>query len=152
MAIFSREDVEKSELLKAMQEVCDEINKTAGTLVIDSHSYLPPQTIVRAFIVTKGSRDYVMQISLGDSGPKLVFLTQKWRTHPFVRWVRDLFHLPMKPRISLERRFLPENVTRSDLESWFAYLVSGLKRRPPSLSRPGGPAETHHSANSAPRV
>jgi hypothetical protein len=126
---LSREKIEKSELLRRMQEVCDEINKKAGTLVIDSHSYLPPQPILRAFIVTKGSRDYVMQISLSHSEPRLVFLRQSWRNNAFVCWVRELLRIPLKPRISLERRFQPEDVTRSDVESWFAYLVSGLKRR-----------------------
>jgi hypothetical protein len=113
--------------------VCDNINKKAGGLVIDSHSYLPPQPIVCAFIVANGNIDYVMQISVRHSKPLLVFLKRKWRDGPsydVVSWVSSLFRRSNAgPRIRLEREIVPEAVSSSEIENWFAFLVSGLKRR-----------------------
>jgi hypothetical protein len=129
----SREQLERSGLLKTAQDVCDSINKKAGGLVIDSHSYLPPQPIVCAFIVANGDIEYVMQISVRHSKALLVFLKRKWRDGPsydLVRWLSGLFRRSNAgPRIRLEREILAEAVSSTEIESWFAYLVSGLKRR-----------------------
>jgi hypothetical protein len=82
-----------------------------------------------------------MQIELVGSRTMVVFLTQKQPSafSRFADWIYGLFGAEKSEvKVKLASVIRPGEVTESDIEKWFAYLLSGLKRAfmPPASTPP----------------
>jgi len=123
--------LEKSGLLEMMQRISSLINVQAGMLLIDVQSYLPPQVIVRSFTFRKGHDEHVMQVELVGAKTSVVFFAQERQSafSRFTAWMCALFGVE-KAEVDIRLAFeiQPDEVTQSDVEKWFVYLLWGLKR------------------------
>jgi hypothetical protein len=126
----TRRELEESKLFAMMQETCGAINKEAGRLIVEVQHYMAPQPVLTSFLVSRGHTEYLMRLELQRGQPSLVFFTQRWRTNLVGRLLR--FCLPFLGLIAVQRRFScklsVEAVTKQEVEAWFAYLLSGLRR------------------------
>jgi hypothetical protein len=114
------------------QDILSKINMGAGELRVESLSYLPPHAILRSFVVVSGNADYVMQIEFQSLEPGVTFLARKWRdSSPNLLWLGAL--KPAGVRCKFARSVDGSCLTRDEVEKWFRYLLSGLRRkfRPP---------------------
>jgi hypothetical protein len=139
----ARERIEQSKLIELVESICSEINMEAGELRVESLSYLPPQAILRSFVVVSGNADYEKQIELRSLEPVVTFLARKWRDSSRNPCVVLLCWLGALKPAGVRREFacaVDENgLTRDDVEKWFRYLLSGLGRkfRPPKRTASG---------------
>jgi hypothetical protein len=142
LALF-RKQLDQSELLMTMGRVADAVNQTAGDLLIDVQSYLPPEALVRSFCFRKDDQDYVLQLESWGPQPTVVFLIRKWRSLLFfnsLNWIYRLLRVE-EHVIDVKYRslFRAERVTEADIEKWFTYLISGFDRAfAPSLPQDDG--------------
>jgi hypothetical protein len=126
-----RERLEQSKLIELFGSICSDINVGAGELVVESQSYLPPQAILRSFVLVNGNAEYVMQIEVLKSGPIVTFLARQWRDSSRNLYVRLLYRPGMLEPFSIRFKFAcsvdEDKLTREEAEKWFRYLLSGLK-------------------------
>jgi hypothetical protein len=126
-----RERLEQSKLIEWAGAICSDINVQAGELIVESQSYLPPQAILRSFVLVRGNAEYVMQIKLGISGPVVSFFTRKWRDSSPNLCVRLLYRLGALESVRLRFKFTrsidEDRSTQEEMETWFRYLLSGLR-------------------------
>jgi hypothetical protein len=52
-----RERLEQLKLIELVGSICSDINVGAGELVVESQSYLPPQAILRSFVLVNGNAE-----------------------------------------------------------------------------------------------
>jgi hypothetical protein len=127
----ARERLEQSKLIELAGAICSDINVRAGELIVESQSYLPPQAILRSFVFVSGSAEHVMRIKLGISGPVVSFFTRKWRDSSPNPCVRLLYRLgaleSVRVRFKFTRSIDEDRLTREEMETWFRYLLSGLR-------------------------
>src|ERR1700682_6238282 len=71
----ARRRLEESLLFETMRDICVEINREAGTVIVDEHHYLPPEPVISSYTFTKGRTEYVMRLELWGPRPCLVFVT-----------------------------------------------------------------------------
>lgn len=140
-AMQARQSLEKSELLKSMQEICASINTQAGTVVVDEHRYLPPEPVVSSFAFSKGHTEYVMRLELWGRKPSLVFVTRNWRdasANKFLRLVYRLAELePLSVNLKYSCEIEGDDASHEEIEQCFCFLLSGLRRRyTPSFRSP----------------
>jgi hypothetical protein len=123
--------LEKSQLLKTMQDICAAINAEAGTVIIDEHDFLPPEAVISSFAFSTGNTEYVMRLEVWGPRPSLVFVTRKWRdtsSNRLYRWIYQLAEVePLRVNLKFccefqERMFLRRNQTV------LYYLLSRLSR------------------------
>lgn len=126
----SRERVEKSGLLRIMQETCAAINEMAERGIVDAHTFLPPEPILCCFIFVEEGTEYLMRLELQGATPTLVFAERIWRdtvTNDFVRWAHRLAEIePVTVNIKLVHEFQDLRVSAEQVRRWFMYLVSGM--------------------------
>lgn len=126
----ARRRIEQSGLLETLQDICAEINREAHKVLIESCRYLPPMELVQTFSFVDGGTEYVMQIELCGHRPTLVFVTRKWRdtsSNRLVRWIYRFAQLePVIVSVKFAAPIDEENLTRSEVEQWFFYLLSRL--------------------------
>lgn len=127
-----RELLESSPLPDTLRETAGEINRKVGSVVIEAHTYLPPEQLVCTFTYIKGNVEYIMQLEVHGAKPSLVFVTRKWRTgfsSRIIDWTYSLFDADMSSiQIKSITDIDPEAITKEDTESWFIYLLSGMRR------------------------
>jgi hypothetical protein len=127
-----RSRLETSGLPRLMESVCDTINREAGRVIVDGHSYMAPQPLVNCFTFIRHDMEYVMQLELHGANPILVFVARKWRdgsANSFIRWFVRLI-LPVASESIVHTCQVEENcVSEQDVKAWFFYLLSGLRRR-----------------------
>jgi hypothetical protein len=128
----ARERVEKSGLLELMQETCGAINKLARGTIVDAHSFLPPEPILRCFIFVEDGAEFLMRLEMQGTIPTLVFSERKWRdtvTNDFVRWAHRLAEIePITVNVKLVHEFQDLRASAEQVRQWFMYLISGLDR------------------------
>lgn len=127
LAIHSQ--VEHSGLLGRLREVSQIINREAGVPLLEEKCYLPPSRRVCSFIFTKGEIDHVMTIRADSPGARLLFFS---RRHDLPSagggYYGGLsYSLRRRPKVKLSLSIDPMKVTESDVQRWFAYLLSGLR-------------------------
>jgi hypothetical protein len=135
-----RELVENSGLLRMMQETCVSINKMAGSVIVDSHSFLPPEPVICCFIFVEEGTEFVIRLEVQGAIPTLVFSERRWRdtvTNDFVRWAYRLAEIePVTITIKLVHEFQKGAIAveMEQVRQWFLYLISGMDRsRAPSF-------------------
>jgi hypothetical protein len=136
-----RERVERSGLLRMMQETCGAINELAGRTIVDAHSFLPPEPILGCFIYVEGGTEYLIRLELQEATPTLVFAERRWRdtvTNDFVRWAYRLAEIePISINVKLIHEIHDDRVSAEQVREWFFYLISGLDRsHVPSFRQP----------------
>lgn len=128
----ARKQLEKSQLMEFMESICAEINREAGMMLVERQSYLPPEALVRSFTFTKGREEFVMQVEVWGPKPTLVFFRRMWREIPsnvLLRWVYDAARVEsVVTEIKFASQIEHLNVATSEVERWFFYLLSGLRR------------------------
>jgi hypothetical protein len=136
--------VERSRFVEILDEVCLQINYTAGTTMVEKRSYPPPEALIRSFICADGKCEYGMQIEVWGQGVALSFYAQKWRgaaRRPLVRWLCRFVNIePAIVNFKTIRLIEHQRLTREQIENWFHYLLSGLSHEfipfgPVSLGR-----------------
>jgi hypothetical protein len=129
----ARQRIEQSGLLETMQDICAEINREAQRALVEARCYLPPMELVLSVAFVDGGTEYVMQIELWGHKPTLVFLTRKWRdtsSNRLVRWVYRFAQLePVIVNVKFAAPIEVENLTKTGVEQWFFYLLSGLSHK-----------------------
>jgi hypothetical protein len=127
-----RERVEKSGLLRLMQETCTAINELAGRTVVDAHSFLPPEPLLGCFIFVEEGSEFILRLELRGASPFLVFAERKWRDtgiNDFVRWAYRLIEAePMSLTVKLIHEVQDDRVSADEIRQWFFYLISGFQR------------------------
>jgi len=127
-----RSHLERSPVLDKLRETAAEINRKVDSVVIEVHTYLPPEPMVSSFTYTDGNVEYIMQLEVCGSKPSLVFVIRKWRTGfsaRIVDWTYSLFDADMSSiQIKAVAAIDPEALTKEDAESCFIYLLSGMRR------------------------
>ena len=133
-----RQLVEKSELLPIMFDTCTAINTLAKKVIVDGHSFLPPEPILCCFTYVEDEAEYFMRLELQGATPTLVFSELRWRnevTSDFVRWVHRLAGIEaITTNIKLIHEFQDISVSVPQVRQWFMYLISGMEHsRKPSF-------------------
>jgi hypothetical protein len=127
-----RERVEKSGLLRMMQETCVAINELASRTVVDSHAFLAPDPTLGCFIFVEGSSEFTLRLELRGASPYLVFAERKWRdtaANDFVRWAYRMVEVePMSITVKLIHEVQDDQVSADEVRHWFFYLISGFDR------------------------
>jgi hypothetical protein len=127
-----RERVERSGLLRMMQETCAAINELAGRTVVDVHTFLPPEPILACFIFVEDGTEYFMRLELQGAIPTLIFAERQCRdtvTNDFVRWAHRIANIePVTINVKLVHEFQGVCVSVEQVREWFKYLVSGMDR------------------------
>jgi hypothetical protein len=127
-----RERVERSGLLRMMQETCAAINELAGRTVVDVHTFLPPEPILACFIFVEDGTEYLIRLELQEATPTLVFAERRWRdtvTNDFVRWAYRLADIePITVNVKLIHEIHDDRISAEQVREWFFYLISGLNR------------------------
>jgi len=136
-----RERVERSGLLRMMQETCGAINELAGRTIVDAHTFLPPEPILACFIFVEDGTEYLIRLELQEATPTLVFSERRWRdtvTNDFVRWAYRLAEIePISINVKLIHEIHDDRVSAEQVRKWFFYLISGLNRsHAPSFRQP----------------
>jgi hypothetical protein len=136
-----RERVERSGLLRMMQETCAAINELAEGTVVDAHSFMPPDPTLCVFIYLEEGTEYIVRLELQDATPTLIFAERKWRdtvTNDFVRWAYRLAEIePMTVTVRLIHEIHDDRISADQVREWFFYLISGLDRsHAPSFRQP----------------
>ena len=125
-----RQLVEKSGLLPIMFDTCTAINTLAKKVIVDGHSFLPPEPILCCFTYVEDGAEYFMRLELQGATPTLVFSEQRWRdevTIDFVRWIHRLAGIePITTNIKLVHEFQDISVSVQQVREWFVYLLSGM--------------------------
>lgn len=124
--------IENSGLPRLMWDVCAAINHEAGGLLVEGHSYLPPDSLLNAFIYMANNTEYILQLEAHAHQPRVVFVARQWRDRPrtdFLGWVSRLLD-PARCYVSVPYscEIGAHSVSERDIRLWFFYLVSGLKR------------------------
>jgi hypothetical protein len=130
--------VEKSGLVRMMNETCASINTMAGRTIVDAHLFLPPEPMLCCFIYVEDGTEYFMRLELQGTIPTLVFAERRWRdtvTSDLVRWAHRLVDIePVTVNVKLVHEFQEIRVAAQQVREWFMYLVSGMDRsRTPSF-------------------
>ncbi|HMI53570.1 MAG TPA: hypothetical protein VK525_18795 [Candidatus Saccharimonadales bacterium] len=131
--------LESSPVPDMLRETAGEINRKVGSVVIEAHTYLPPEQLVCSFTYVKGNVEHIMQLEVNGAKPSLVFLTRKWRTgfsSRIIDWTYRFFDAGMSSiQVKSVSTIDLESVSKEETESWFIYLLSGMRRGdfPPSL-------------------
>lgn len=136
-----RERLERSGLLRMMQETCAAINELGGRTIVDAHSFLPPEPTLACFIFVEEGTEYLIRLELDEATPTLVFAERRWRdtvTNDFVRWAYRLAEIePMSITVRLIHEIHDDHVSAEQVREWFFYLISGLDRsHAPSFRQP----------------
>lgn len=128
-----REQLDKSELLVMMEHLAAEVNESAGGLVIDVQTYLPPEPLVRSFSFQKGDKDYTLQLESWGPNPGLTFIMRQWRGPLLLSsfgWILRLLGVQEYVMVVKFRSPISaEEATHADVEKWFMYLISGFNRQ-----------------------
>ena len=126
-----RQLVEQSGLLPIMFDTCTVINTLAKRVIVDGHSFLPPEPILCCFTYVEDGVEYFMRLELQAATPTLVFSELRWRdevTSDFVRWVYRLAGIePITTSIKLVHEFQDISVSVEQVREWFKYLISGME-------------------------
>jgi hypothetical protein len=126
-----RQLVEKSGLLPIMFDTCTVINTLAKRVIVDGHSFLPPEPILCCFTYLEDGAEYFMRLELQAATPTLVFSELRWRdevTSDVVRWVYRLAGIePITANIKLVHEFQDISVSVEQVREWFKYLISGME-------------------------
>jgi hypothetical protein len=126
-----RELVEKSGMLPVMFDTCTAINTLAERVIVDGHSFLPPEPILCCFTYVEDGAEYFMRLELQGTTPTLVFSELRWRdtvSNDFIRWVHRLAGIePITTNIKLVHEFRDINVSVQQVRQWFIYLISGME-------------------------
>ncbi len=72
-----RAQLEGSPLPDLLRETAGEINRKVGSVMIEAHTYLPPEPLVCSFTYVKGNIEFIMQLEVLGAKPSLVFVTRK---------------------------------------------------------------------------
>jgi hypothetical protein len=136
-----RERVERSGLLRMMQETCAAINELGARTIVDAHTFLPPEPTLACFIFAEEGAEYLIRLELQEATPTLVFAERRWRdsvTNDFVRWAYRLAEIePMSITVRLIHEIHDDHVSAEQVREWFFYLISGLDRsHAPSFRKP----------------
>jgi hypothetical protein len=128
-----RRQVEGGELVRDLEQTAKQINQAAGTLMIDAHSFLWPEPLVRSFALQKGREEHRMQLELWNDQLVLRFVTHRARASAFSRylpWVfAHWFGFHEVDVIMISATYISAGrVQTRDIESWFVYLLSGFER------------------------
>jgi hypothetical protein len=122
-----RQRLEKSQLLRTMQDICAAINTEAGTVIVDEHHYLPPEPVVSSFAFSKGQMEYVICLQLWAPRPSLAFS----------RWVYLLAEAePLSVNFKFSCELQEEDVSDEEIKQCFYCLLSGLSRSYSPAFRP----------------
>jgi len=124
--------LESSPLPDRLRETAGEINRKVGSVVIEAHTYLPPEQLVCSFTYVKGNVEHIMQLEVNGAKPSLVFLIRKWRTgfsSRIIDWTYNFFDARASSiQIKSISTIDPESISKEETESWFIYLLSGMRR------------------------
>jgi hypothetical protein len=128
-----RRQIESGELVRDLERTAKQINQAAGTLMIDAHSFLWPEPLVRSFALQKGREEHRMQLELWNDRLVLRFVTHRARASAFSRYLPWVFahwfgFHEVDITMNSSTHISAERVHARDVESWFVYLLSGFDR------------------------
>jgi hypothetical protein len=128
-----RGGLENSTLLEMMMAVTNQINNETEMLLIEVQSHTPPAVVVSSFCFKRDCDECLLQLEVWDANLVVVFLTRSWpkETSPesFGWFYRHLVHEKPTADVKVRTVVHPEDVTRENVEEWFAYLISGFERK-----------------------
>ena len=124
----SRSDIEQSALLARLHAICESVNRDAGRRIVHEESYLQPQPPLCKYLAEMKGVRYEMILLLGNSGLRVLFSACRPPMGASPRGVRRYFSGAPGTTTKLVLRINPADVTDSDFELWFAYLLSGFRR------------------------
>jgi hypothetical protein len=126
-----RKQIEESVFVRNLEQTARAINKAAGSLLVDTQSYLWPEPLIRTFGVQKNREEHVMQLVLTNGQLVLAFLSHRPRGTVLSRYLPWVFahwlglH-EVDVIVKCSGAVAAEAVTTGQIESWFVYLLSGL--------------------------
>ena len=126
-----RREIENSDFIAELEHTADGINQSAGTLVVDVHSYLPPEPLIRSFSVHQGREEYSMQVEVWHKRLVLTFVLRREKANLFAQFLPWIFAHWMglhetEMSVAFSSRVEANLVTSRDVEAWFIYLLSGF--------------------------
>lgn len=128
----ARERLEKSQLVRRMRDICVAINAEAGSVIVDEHQYLPPESVISSFTFTRGQTEYTMQLEFRGARPALVFVRRTWcdassnKLYSMIYWLVRSAPLSLDIKYSCELQ--EECASDEEIKQCFYYLLSGLRR------------------------
>ena len=118
-----------AQLAERMHAVRDAIHSEAGQNSIYEEVYAQPHEFFRRYVFEKDNIDFHMSLAIVSAGA-----TMRFSSFTAKHWIGRLinpFGNPIgKIRVNIKCQLLidPATVTDTDLEQWFTYLLSGLRR------------------------
>jgi hypothetical protein len=121
--------VNRSDLIERVYGTCRVINAHVRGGLIYGQLYAQPHAPTFRIGFVRGDIEFRMSLAILDEGPTLIFSSCK--EHQWVESVLHHFgHRNMKERENVISKLVinPATVSDADLEQWFTYLLSGLRR------------------------
>lgn len=119
--------MERSSLPTRIQEVCDDFNAQDGQWFIYDFRFTQPHPLVCRYAFERGGKEFRMSLVIHSDGPMLIFSSVNLR--PWLPGVLCyLGYQGNREKIVCERQVDPSAVSDGDLQEWFTYLRSGLRR------------------------
>jgi hypothetical protein len=128
-----RRETENGALVCEIEGTAKVVKQAAGALMVDMHSFLWPEPLVRSFPVQKGREEHRMQLELWNEKLILRFLTH-WAHGTIMACYlpRVLAHWMGLHEVEVTMNWAacvsPERVHAREVEGWFVYLLSGFDR------------------------
>ena len=145
--------IDRASLLERVCDVCQEINSGAREGVVYGRMFARPYPMAFRVGFVRGDTEFLMSLAMLDEIPTLVF---SWRRE--YQWKKSLLpwlrHSAARKEYPVfEREIDPSSVSDAEIQRWFTYLLSGLRRRfkpveTKSMQRIFGPIRAYSSEGS----
>lgn len=122
--------IDHARLVERMHEIYLSINSEAGQNILYEQSFMQPQQMLCQYTFDKGDIEYEMSVAFLTCGPALVFASHRRDNMP--HQVLRLYGNFVDKMTSIrywECLIDPSQVSDSDLQQWFTFLLSGTRRK-----------------------
>lgn len=132
--------MDRSSLVERVYETCHAINSCAREGIIYGEMFTRPHAIAIRVGFIRGDIEYLMSLAMLEGRPTLLFSSRKehlWNKSVLRRFRHSL---KRKENIICKHVINPSKVSDADIQQWFTYLLSGLRRsfKPAEATAPQG--------------
>jgi hypothetical protein len=120
--------MDRSSLIERVYGTCRDINSCACEGIIYGEMFARPHAIAIRVGFIRGDIEYLMSLGMLDGRPTLLFSSR--REYQWKKSVLGRFRHSMNTRENLICKLAinPSTVSDAEIQQWFTYLLSGLKR------------------------
>ncbi|MGO8814365.1 MAG: hypothetical protein ACLQVG_06805 [Terriglobia bacterium] len=120
--------IDRTSLIERVYGACQAINSCAQNGLLYGKMFARPHAIAFRVGFVRGDIEYLMSLTMSGGRPTLLFSSRK--EYQWKKSVLPFFRHSMNRRESFicRRGINPATVSDGEIQKWFIYLLSGLKR------------------------